>query len=119
MKLRNDEKTYWTDLFYLLKIIVDHIIIQLLFHKPTLSNTLFLIIWRVTVGDIYLESYQDGARLQNPELDISALQGLVIIDEIQRMPTLFNVLRVLADRDADERSFLILGSAAQPHNVVI
>ena len=72
------------------------------------------------MGDIYLESYQDGgARLQNPELDISALQGLMIIDESQRMPTLFNVLRVLADRDADERGFLILGSAAQSRNGVI
>jgi predicted AAA+ superfamily ATPase len=71
------------------------------------------------VGDIYLESYQDGARLQNPELDISAWQGLMIIDENQRISTLFNVLRVLADRDAYERGFLILGSAAQSRNGVI
>ncbi len=41
-----------------------------------------------------LESQQDSARLQNPELALSAVPGLVIIDEIQRMPALFNVLRV-------------------------
>jgi predicted AAA+ superfamily ATPase len=59
-----------------------------------------------------LESQQDLARLQNPELTLSALQGLVIIDEVQQMPALFNVLRVLVDREPDRRRFLILGSAS-------
>ena len=59
-----------------------------------------------------LESQQDSARLQNPELALSAVPGLVIIDEIQRMPALFNVLRVLVDREPDEKRFLILGSAS-------
>lgn len=57
-----------------------------------------------------LESRQDVQRLQNPELALSSLQGLVIIDEIQRMPHLFDVLRVLADRESAR--FLILGSAS-------
>ena len=59
-----------------------------------------------------LESPQDMARLQNPELALSAASNLTIIDEIQRMPPLFNVLRVLADRMPDYRRFLILGSAS-------
>ena len=59
-----------------------------------------------------LESDQDRARLQNPELALAATEGLVIIDEIQRMPALFNVLRVLVDREPSVRRFLILGSAA-------
>lgn len=59
-----------------------------------------------------LESQQDLARLQNPELALSALHGLVIIDEIQQMPALFKVLRVLVDREPGERRFLILGSAS-------
>ena len=59
-----------------------------------------------------LESERDVRRLANPELVLGELRGLVVLDEIQRLPALFNVLRVLADRpDADAR-FLILGSAS-------
>ena len=59
-----------------------------------------------------LESERDMRRLANPELVLGELRGLVVLDEIQRLPALFNVLRVLADRpDADAR-FLILGSAS-------
>lgn len=59
-----------------------------------------------------LESPADLARLANPELALSPLQGLVILDEIQRMPELFAVLRVLADRPGTPARFLILGSAS-------
>ena len=59
-----------------------------------------------------LESPADLARLANPELALSRLEGLVILDEIQRLPELFPVLRVLADRVARPASFLILGSAS-------
>ena len=58
-----------------------------------------------------LESLPDQRRLQNPELVLGALEGLVILDEIQVMPELFNVLRVLVDRPANQAKFLILGSA--------
>ena len=59
-----------------------------------------------------LESEPDARRLANPELALGRLDGLVVLDEIQRQPALFNALRVLADRpDADVR-FLILGSAS-------
>ncbi len=59
-----------------------------------------------------LESPQHVARLQNPELALSTTRGLVIIDEIQRKPELFEVLRVLVDREAAMGRFLILGSAS-------
>lgn len=59
-----------------------------------------------------LESPIDRQRLQNPELMLSSLSGLIIIDEIQIMPELFNVLRVLADRHGNSSRFLILGSAS-------
>jgi predicted AAA+ superfamily ATPase len=52
------------------------------------------------------------ARLNDPMLALSRLQGLVIIDEIQRRPELFPVLRVLADRPDSKTTFLILGSAS-------
>jgi len=45
-----------------------------------------------------LESQLDLNRLQNPQLMLGSLRGLVIIDEAQVMPELFRVLRVLVDR---------------------
>jgi len=59
-----------------------------------------------------LESQVDARRLDNPEFVLSSLQGLVVIDEIQTMPSLFNALRVLVDRPDNKKRFLILGSAS-------
>ena len=59
-----------------------------------------------------LESFPDQRRLQNPELVLGALEGLVVLDEIQALPELFQVLRVLVDRPENKAHFLILGSAA-------
>jgi len=52
------------------------------------------------------------ARLDQPMTALQDLQGLVVIDEIQRRPELFPVLRVLADRAPLSARFLILGSAS-------
>jgi len=59
-----------------------------------------------------LESHVDRQRLQNPEMTLGALTGLVVLDEIQAMPQLFSVLRVLADRPRSTTRFLVLGSAS-------
>ncbi len=59
-----------------------------------------------------LESDVDRRRLANPEMVLGALSGLVVLDEIQRMPRLFNVLRVLVDRLGANTRFLVLGSAS-------
>jgi uncharacterized protein len=59
-----------------------------------------------------LESEPDLRRLQNPELALGSLRGLVILDEIQLKPELFAVLRVLVDRPENQARFLILGSAS-------
>ena len=59
-----------------------------------------------------LESDADLRRLTNPEMVLGALDGLVVLDEIQRSPNLFNVLRVLVDRPTTGARFLILGSAS-------
>ena len=61
-----------------------------------------------------LESVADQRRLQNPELALGELSGLVILDEIQAAPELFPVLRGLVDRPGQATRFLILGSAS-PH----
>jgi predicted AAA+ superfamily ATPase len=59
-----------------------------------------------------LESPQAVARLEEPELALGALEGLVVIDEIQRRPELFTLLRVLVDRPHPASRFLVLGSAS-------
>ncbi len=59
-----------------------------------------------------LESASGRARLADPELGLTPLTGLVVIDEIQRQPQLFEALRPLADRPSTRTRFLVLGSAS-------
>jgi hypothetical protein len=59
-----------------------------------------------------LEDPLSLARLDEPMTALRNLTGLVVIDEIQRRPDLFPILRVLADRDPLPARFLILGSAS-------
>lgn len=59
-----------------------------------------------------LEDPASLARLEEPMTALRPLAGLVVIDEVQRRPELFPVLRVLADRPALPARFLILGSAS-------
>jgi hypothetical protein len=60
-----------------------------------------------------LEDPTSLVRLEEPMTALGALQGLVVIDEVQRRPDLFPILRVLADRQPLSASFLILGSASK------
>ncbi len=60
-----------------------------------------------------LEDPGDLAALTAPLLALQELQGLVIIDEIQRLPDLFPVLRVLVDRPDNQLRLLVLGSASR------
>jgi len=59
-----------------------------------------------------LEDPTSLARLDEPMTALAPLEGLVVIDEVQRRPDLFPVLRVLADRRPTTARFLILGSAS-------
>ena len=59
-----------------------------------------------------LESQPDRQRLQNPEMALGSLRDFVVLDEIQQLPELFSVLRVLVDRPENQARFLILGSAS-------
>ncbi len=59
-----------------------------------------------------LEDPDDLAKLDHPKLALNDLLGLIIIDEIQRHPELFPLLRVLVDQHK-KRQFLILGSASR------
>ena len=59
-----------------------------------------------------LENPVDLARLSEPMTALVSLRGLIVIDEVQRHPNLFPILRVLLDRKPIRARFLILGSAS-------
>ena len=59
-----------------------------------------------------LESPATQALMQEPATRLAPLKGLVVLDEAQRLPQLFPLLRVLADRRPLPARFLILGSAS-------
>lgn len=59
-----------------------------------------------------LEDPLVGHLFENPHQVLASLRGLVVIDEAQRRPEIFPILRVLADREGVPARFLILGSAS-------
>ncbi len=59
-----------------------------------------------------LEDPVSLARLAEPATALSGLRGLVVVDEVQRKPDIFPLLRVLADRRPLPARFLVLGSAS-------
>ena len=63
-----------------------------------------------------LDNPVEQRQLDHPMTSMERLEGLVIIDEIQRKPDLFEILRVLVDRPENKAHFLVLGSAS-PHLV--
>jgi len=65
-----------------------------------------------TVHFFDLENPVDVNRLREPMTVLEPLKGLVVIDEVQRQPELFALLRVLADRRPLPARFLLLGSAS-------
>lgn len=67
--------------------------------------------WDGPVHVFDLERAADVARLAEPELALEPLEGLIVLDEVQRAPELFPALRVFIDRHPDRR-VLVLGSAA-------
>ena len=77
--------------------------------KTTLARQL---VSPTSVNYFDLEDPFSLARLDQPMNTLQELRGLVVIDEIQRRPGLFPVLRVLCDRDPLPARFLILGSAS-------
>ena len=59
-----------------------------------------------------LEDPASLVRLDEPLTALGTLKGLIVIDEVQRRPDLFPILRVLVDRSQSTARFLILGSAS-------
>lgn len=84
--------------------------------KTTLAKQ-FIKHWKTSCVYIDLESMSDMRKLSDPELFFKSEEGkCIIIDEIQRMPELFPLLRHLIDNKRKPGRFLLLGSAS-PHLV--
>lgn len=79
--------------------------------KTTLANAIAAR-RRGPVATFDLENSSHRARLADPLLALEELRGLVVLDEIQRLPEIFPTLRVLADRPRRPARFLVLGSAS-------
>ena len=77
--------------------------------KTTLAR---LLVPEQSLNYFDLEDPASLARLDEPMTALDPLQGLVVIDEVQRRPDLFPVIRVLVDRGKNPARFLILGSAS-------
>lgn len=93
----------------------DHRIVGIFGARQVGKSTLASEYLRVASGPSHtfdMENPEDQARLADPMLALRHLKGIVVIDEIQRSPDLFPVLRVLADRRPAPARFLILGSAS-------
>lgn len=93
----------------------DNLVVSLVGSRQAGKTTLARMLAGEAPGPVHffdLESPADLARLTNPELALRPLTGLVILDEAQRRPDLFPLLRVLADRQPAPARFLILGSAS-------
>jgi predicted AAA+ superfamily ATPase len=79
--------------------------------KTTLARQLAEQAGAATIFDLERPSGR-AALSATPELTLANARGLVVIDEVQRLPTLFEILRPLCD-DTDRKAvFLLLGSAA-------
>jgi predicted AAA+ superfamily ATPase len=79
--------------------------------KTTIARMISELFQEINFFD--LEDPSDFELLKsNPKIVLQGTTGIIIIDEIQRIPEIFPLLRVLADESNSERKFLILGSAS-------
>jgi len=97
------------------RLLRSHPVTGILGARQTGKTTLALRLGSTARGPVHrfdLEDPRDLDRLTDPMAALAPLRGLVILDEVQRRPDLFPVLRVLADRPRRRCRFLVLGSAS-------
>ncbi len=97
------------------ELLSRHPVVAILGARQVGKTTLARQIVETTAGPCTmfdLEDPDDLARLSEPKLALQGLEGLVVVDEVQRMPDLFSLLRVLVDRPHSTTRFLLLGSAS-------
>ena len=96
-----------------LRLLKDYPVVALLGARQVGKTTLARDLLERRRGHRFdLEDTADLARLRDPRLALADLKGLVVIDEVQRRPEIFQALRVLADRRPLRARFLVLGSAS-------
>ncbi len=81
--------------------------------KSTLARLFGESVHKGSVWYFDLEDPKTLARLEEPDLALGELDGLIVIDEIQKRPRLFEYLRVLVDRKQRKLRVLVLGSASR------
>lgn len=81
--------------------------------KTTLARDYIAALPQQQVHYFDLEDPEHLNRLAEPKLTLEALEGLIVIDEVQRSPELFPLLRVLIDQKRQSQRYLILGSASR------
>jgi predicted AAA+ superfamily ATPase len=95
------------------KIVKDYPVTLLIGPRQCGKTTLAQEIVKNLGGSYFdLEDPENPLIRETAKLTLKDLRGLVVIDEIQRQPELFSLLRVLADRRPLSARFLILGSAS-------
>src|SRR4051812_25730977 len=95
------------------RLLRTHAVVALLGPRQSGKTTLARQVLADRGGERFdLEDPRDAQRLREPMTALEHLRGTVVIDEVQRQPELFQVLRVLADRRPLPARFLVLGSAA-------
>ena len=93
--------------------LLNNPVVALLGPRQCGKTTLARQILPATVSNYFdLEDPAVVTLMENPMTALQSLRGLVVIDEAQRCPSLFPVLRVLSDRPGTPARFLILGSAS-------
>ena len=81
--------------------------------KTTLAKNLAKRVRRNEYSFFDLEDPTDFKLLENAKLTLEPLEGLIIIDEVQRRPELFPYLRVKADQMSKSTRLLLLGSSSR------
>ncbi len=103
------------DLAQLQGLLSRHPVVAIIGARQVGKTTLAGALAEETAGEVTrfdLENPADLARLADPMLVLERLRGLVVIDEVQLLPDLFPILRVLVDRPDSPARFLVLGSAS-------
>ncbi len=81
--------------------------------KTTLARQLAKSLNAEKVHFFDLEDPTDFDILENAKLALESLEGLIIIDEVQRRPEIFKYLRVKADQMSKKTKILLLGSSSR------
>lgn len=103
------------ELHTLLKLLKANPVVGVLGARQVGKTTLARLLQKQIKSETHyydLENPEDAAQFHEPMLLLKPLKGVIIIDEIQRIPGLFQILRVLADRKNISSRFLVLGSAS-------